>query len=156
MSNRDVVFISSFWQALFSVPGVDLLLSSAYHPQTDGQNEVLNRCLETYLRCIWIRNPKDWAKWLPLTEWRYNTNFHSTSPLTPYEVVYNQPPHLHLPYRRGESPRPQVDRSMQRCEQKISNLKYHLSRAQHRMKQLADKGRTDKEFAIGDWVWLKL
>ena len=114
VSHRDAIFISSFWQALFSVLGVDLLLSSAYHPQTDGQTEVLNRCLETYLRCVCIQNPKDWAKWLALAEQWYNTTFQSAAQMTPYEVVYNQPPPVHFPYLAGESPHPTVDRSMQK------------------------------------------
>lgn len=47
VSDKDTVFPNIFWQGLFAVHGVDLLLSSSYHPQTDGQTEVVNRCLET-------------------------------------------------------------------------------------------------------------
>ena len=68
VSDKDTIFLSSFWQSLFAVLGVDLLLSSSYHPQTDGQTEVLNRCLENYLRYMYAQNPKDWAKWLSLAE----------------------------------------------------------------------------------------
>ena len=87
---------------MFTLHGTDFLLSSAYHPQTDGQTEVVNRCLEAYLRCMCAENPSEWSPWLALTEWRFNTHYHTSSRMTPYEVVYNQPPPLHLPYLPGE------------------------------------------------------
>lgn len=156
VSDRDSVFLSQFWRGLFSLHGTEFLLSSAYHPQTDGQTEVVNRCLETYLRCMCGEHPKKWCQWLPLAEWWYNTHFHSSTQVTPYEVVYNQPPPLYLPYLPGESPVEEVDRSMQRREKMIADLKYHLLRAQSRMKSQADKHRSDRKFEAGDWVWLKL
>ncbi|CAH9066939.1 unnamed protein product, partial [Cuscuta europaea] len=73
----------------------DLLLSTAYHPQTDGQTEIVNKGLETYLRCMTGENPKEWAAWIPLAEWWYNTNYHSAIGKTPYEVVYGQPLDIH-------------------------------------------------------------
>ena len=86
VSDRDPVFLSQFWQALFSVQGVNLCLSSSYHPQTDGQTEVVNRCLETYLRCMCSHSPMDWCRWLPLAKWWYNTTFHTSTQHTPYEL----------------------------------------------------------------------
>lgn len=68
ISNRDKIFISSFWKRFMR--GVTHLLSIAYHPQTDGQAEVLNRCVETYLRCMSSEIPQEWARW-------YNTTFHT-------------------------------------------------------------------------------
>ncbi|XP_074291606.1 uncharacterized protein LOC141618411 [Silene latifolia] len=75
---------------------------------------------------------------------------------TPYEVVYNQPPPLYLPYLLGESDVEAIDRSMQKREQMITLIKLHLVKAQARIKQLADEHMSDRKFAVGDWVWLKL
>lgn len=59
VNDRDALFLSQFWQALFTLQGTQLLLSSVYHPQADGQTEVLNICLEAYLRCMCGQHLKD-------------------------------------------------------------------------------------------------
>nr|GEX15352.1 putative mitochondrial protein [Tanacetum cinerariifolium] len=79
---------------------------------SDGQTEVVNRCLETYLRCMTGEKPKEWSKWLSLAEYWYNTNFHTTIQTTPYEVIYGQPPPNPIAYVQGQSIMDQVDRSL--------------------------------------------
>ena len=64
VSDRDKVFTSHFWQHLFKLSGTTLKLSTAYHPQRDGQSEALNKCIEMYLRCFTFENPKEWYKLL--------------------------------------------------------------------------------------------
>lgn len=103
----------------------------------------------------WQR-PKEWVFWLPLAEWWYNTTFHSTIQATPYEVVYGQPPPLHLPYCPQSTVVDVVDRSFVAREEIISKLQGYLARAQERMKRLADRHRSDREFKEGDEVFLKL
>ena len=88
ISDRDLVFTSNFWQGLISQLNVGLRRSIAYHPQTDSQIEVVNKCLEQYLRCITGDRPKEWTKWLPLVEWWYNTAYHLSTQLTPFEAIY--------------------------------------------------------------------
>lgn len=62
VSDRDRVFTAAFWQHLFKLQGTTLAMSSAYHPQSDGQSEVLNKCVEMYLRCFTFENPNTTKK----------------------------------------------------------------------------------------------
>ena len=99
--DRDPVFTSNFWQELFRLQGTQLQLSTSYHPQTDGQIEAVNKCVETYLRCFTSEKQHLWAQWLPLAEWWYNTNYHATNQMTPYEAVYGQLPPSPTSYIMG-------------------------------------------------------
>ncbi|CAM8905715.1 unnamed protein product [Rhodiola kirilowii] len=92
VSDRDPLFMSQFWQEVFCLQGTTLSTSSAHHPQTDGQTEVLNRCVEDYLRCYVADNAKDWVRFLPWAEWQYNTAWHSATRMTPFEAVYGRKP----------------------------------------------------------------
>ncbi|PHT73423.1 hypothetical protein T459_24208 [Capsicum annuum] len=71
-------------------------MTSAYHPQSDGHTERINKCLETYLRVMVLNQPKQWSKWLHLAEFWYNTNYHVFLKATPFEALYGIPP-LHIP-----------------------------------------------------------
>lgn len=94
--------------------------------------------------------------WLPLAEWWYNTSFHTSLGTTPFEVVYGQAPGLHIPYVMGDSNVAAVDRSLAAREECLKLLKFHLQRAQDRMKSQADKHRTDVTLEEGDLVYIKL
>ena len=72
---------------MFKIQGTQLHLNTTYHPQNDGQTEVVNKCLETYLRCFASEKQNQWAQWLPLVEWWYNTSYHTTTHMNPFEVV---------------------------------------------------------------------
>ena len=156
ISDRDPVFLSHFWRELFKLQGTNLKRSSSYHPQTDGQSEVVNRSVETYLRCFASDTPKQWAKWLSLAEYWYNTSYHTSMNMTPFKVLYGRdPPHL-VYYSNVPSPVVEVDWYLEERDCMLKELKEHLLRAQERMKQQADKHRTDLEFEVGDWVYIKL
>ena len=156
VSDRDTVFLSLFWKELFARQGVKLCYSTAYHPQSDGQTEVVNKCLENYMRCMKGTSPTRWVQWLPLAEWWYNTNYHTATKSTPYEILYGYPPFLHIPYFPKDSPVDAVNNFLCKREQILHAVKKNLQNARHRMIQLANKHRSERQLAIGDLVYLKL
>lgn len=106
VSDRDPVFTSKFWGELMEKIGVKLNMGTAYHPQTDGQTENVNQCLEQYLRGMVFDKQMKWKEYLTLAEWWYNSNWHSAIKSTPFEALYGyHPPQLAL----GSIPRSRVE-----------------------------------------------
>jgi transposase InsO family protein len=156
VSDRDKVFTSSLWRELFHLSQTQLRMSSAYHPQTDGQTERVNQCLETYLRCFAHACPTKWNAWLHLAEFWYNTSPHSVLGKTPFEVLYgNAPRHFGI-IDPASCPVSELSEWLQDREDTMALLQQHLRRAQQQMKLTADKKRSERVFAVGDWVYLKL
>lgn len=92
ISDCDSVFLSHIWQELFRLADVKLCMSSAYHPQSDGQTERVNQCVETFLRCFVHACPKQWSKWLSVAQFWFNSSPHSATGLSPYEALYGCQP----------------------------------------------------------------
>ena len=108
VSDRDPMFIGNVWRDLFKLAGVKLRLSTAFHPQTDGQSEAVNKTIAMYLRCITGDRPRDWLDWLPWAEFCYNL-FHSALCTSPFQVVYGRPPPSLLPYEQGSAHTEAID-----------------------------------------------
>lgn len=136
--------------------GVKLQLSSAYHPQTDGQTEVVNRILEQYLRCLAFQKPRSWLSFLAWAEYWYNSTFHSSIGMTPFEALYGRLPPSIPCYNIGASPVNEVDQILRTRDEILHKLKLTLHAANNRIKQLADKHRRDVVFSVGDYVFLRL
>jgi hypothetical protein len=126
VSDHNPTFTSNFWQELFKIQGTELHLNTAYHTQTNGQTEVVNKYLETYLRCFSLEKKNQWAQWLPLTEWWYNTSYHTATRMTPFEAVYGQKPPSVLSYLPGASKVQAVDLTLTAQEAILRTLKENL------------------------------
>jgi len=88
VSDRDPIFTRNFWTELFSCLSTQLAHSSSYHPQYDGQTEIVNKCLEGYLHCFVYDKHTQWVKWLSLAEWWYDISFHTATKMTPFMALY--------------------------------------------------------------------
>jgi hypothetical protein len=154
VSDRDKVFTSGFWQNLFKLQGTSLAMSTAYHPQTDGQSEALNKCLEMYLRCFTFQHPKGWYKILPLAEYWYNTAFHNSAGMTPFKAVYGRDPPGLIRYVAQSTDPPSVKDQLTQRDAILSQLKQNLMRAQQSMKHQAEKreGMLNLKWGIKYWL----
>ncbi|KAL2338914.1 hypothetical protein Fmac_013360 [Flemingia macrophylla] len=131
-------------------------MSTAYHPQSDGQSEALNRCLEMYLRCFTVDDPKGWSKMLPWVEYWYNTSFQTSIGMTPFKAVYGRdPPNLPKYVKDAIEPHSLQELLLHR-DQTLLCLKQNLTKAQTLMKKYADQKRVHVEFQVGDLVLVKL
>jgi hypothetical protein len=156
VSDRDPLFVSHFWKELFKMQGTTLKMSSSYHPETDGQTEVINRCLESYLRCFAAEQPKTWSHWVPWAEYWYNTTYHISIGKSPFEVVYGRQPPKLLRFLSNETNVAAVALELQDRDEALNQLKLHLLKAQQQMQAYANKKRRDLKFEVGEWVFLKL
>jgi IS30 family transposase len=92
VSDRYTIFTSKLWKEVFSALKVQLHYSTAYHPESDGQTERVNQCLEQYLRIMTFTEPRKWIEWLPAAEWWYNTSYHSAIKKSPFKALYGYKP----------------------------------------------------------------
>ncbi|GJZ28563.1 reverse transcriptase domain-containing protein [Tanacetum coccineum] len=129
ISDRDGRFTSRCWQTVQKALGTRLDMSTAYHPQTDGQSERTIQTLEDMLRACVIDFGGSWDVHLPLAEFSYNNSYHSSIRCAPFEALYGR---------------------------KFVLIKEKLKAARNRQKSYADNRRKPLEFEVGDRVMLKV
>lgn len=156
VSDRDVTFTSSLWTEIFRLSGTKLIFISAYHPQSDGQTEVVNRTIEVYLRCFTSDQPRKWMQWISWAEYCYNTSYHSSLKTTPFEVVYRRAPPRLLNYCSCLARVEVVDQELKTRDQVVSTIRERLLQAQNIMKNNFDRSHREVLFEVGDLVLLKL
>lgn len=129
VSDRDVVFTLNFWKALFAASGTRLHMSTAFHPQSDGQAEAVNRVIAMYLRCLTGDRPRQWLQWLSWAEYCYNTSNHSALRDTPFRVVYGRNSPSFRDYIPGEICNQAVERQIVDRDQFLHDMRARLLQA---------------------------
>ena len=103
VSDQGSLFVSSFWNSLCENLQVSRNLSTAYHPETDGQTERVNQILEQYLRMFVNYQQDDWSEWLPYAEFAYNNSTHSATKPSPFYTLYGRHPQFEAVHTNSTS-----------------------------------------------------
>ncbi|KAJ9523014.1 hypothetical protein QJQ45_023818 [Haematococcus lacustris] len=159
VSDRDPRFTSAFWQELFRLTGTHLNMSTANHPQTDGQTERANRTLEDMLRNFVSPHHDDWDEHLTAAEFAYNASVQASTGFSPFRLNYGQEPHTPLSLAAPTAGTASADSEtapafLERMARDITAAKQHLLKAQERQAKHANAKRTEHTFHVGDQVYL--
>ena len=154
VSDRDTRFTSKFWTELMARLGTKQRLSSAFHPQTDGQTERVNRTLEQMLRMFVGPRQDDWDELLPALEFACNNAVHDSTGHTPFYMNQGWHPATPLDREVGRVQVPSVEDFTEKQRKAIADAKVLLLKAQQRQKSYADTKRRELVFTVGEKVLL--
>ncbi|KAJ9544295.1 hypothetical protein OSB04_024002 [Centaurea solstitialis] len=140
----------------YSMMGTRVNLSTAYHPQTDGQSERTIQTLEDMLRACVLDFVGSWEDHLPLIEFAYNDSYHSSIEAAPYEILYGRKCRTLLCWNEVGEKQLVGPEVVQITSDKINQVQDRLKTARDRQKSYANKRRRDIEFQVGDQVMLKV
>ena len=153
VSDRGKLFVSKFWSSLCALLGIKSNLSTAYHPETDGQTERINQILEQYIRLYTNYQQDDWVSLLPLAEFAYNNAPHSATQVSPFFANKGYHPRLEVGVKNVSSfAAQQYAEDLDALHQYLQD-QVRLAIEQY-AKAAAPRRITPPEFAVGSKVWL--
>jgi hypothetical protein len=123
VSDHDPTFTSNFWQELFKLSGVHLQMSSAFHPQSDGETEVVNKIITMYLRCLTGDQPWQWLQWLPWAKFCYNSAYQSLLRKSPFWVVFGRDTPSVRSYESGTTRIPVVAQQLAEHDEFLTEIR---------------------------------
>ncbi|GJU70109.1 putative reverse transcriptase domain-containing protein [Tanacetum coccineum] len=154
--DRDPRFASRFWRSLQKSLGTNLDMSTAYHPETDGQSERTIQTLEDMLCAYVIDFGSGWDKHLPLAEFSYNNSYHASIKAAPFEALYGKKCRSHVCWSELGDAQLTGPEMIRKMTEMIVQIKNRLLAARSRQKSYADVRRKPLEFEVGDKVMLKV
>ncbi|GKE43908.1 putative reverse transcriptase domain-containing protein [Tanacetum coccineum] len=154
--DRDGRLTSNFWKSFQKALGTDISISTAYHPETDGQSERTIQTLEDMLRACVIDFGKGWVKHLPLAEFSYNNSYYASIKAAPYEALYGRKCRSPVCWAEVGEAQLTGPELIQETMEKIVLIKQRMQAAQDQQKSYADRKQKPMEFEVGDMVILKV
>ncbi|GJR19788.1 putative reverse transcriptase domain-containing protein [Tanacetum coccineum] len=152
ISDRDSHFTSRFWKSLQNALGTQLDMSTAYHPETDGQSERTIQTLEDMLRASVIDFEKGWEKHLPLAEFSYNNSYHASIKAAPFEALYGRKCRSPVCWTEVGDVQLTGPEIVHETTEKIVQIRQCLQAARDRQRSYANVRRKPLEFQVGDRV----
>jgi len=138
ISDRGIQFVVGMMKKMNNLLGIQTKLSTAYHPQTDGQTERINQELEQYLRVFIDHRQKQWLDWLGTVEFTYNNKIHTAIKNSPFKVNYGQDLRMGFEGRR-KGKYEVAGKFMEKMRKIQEKVKTALGKAQKEMKKFADR-----------------
>jgi hypothetical protein len=155
VSDRDPKFTSDFWAELMNILGVKRAMSTAAHPQTDGQTERINRVLEEMLRHYLSPTMDDWDQHLAVLEFAYNSAHQESISTSPFKLYCGLEPLTPASTLTDKMYKvPAVSEFVSELRRGLDKAKKCLQQAAFRSKSYADKGRRDVQLEVGQEVLL--
>ncbi|SYW74704.1 uncharacterized protein UHO2_01570 [Ustilago hordei] len=155
VSDQGRQFISGAWKAFADQMGMKHSLSTAYHPQTDGQTERVNQVVEQYLRMYCNYEQNDWASLLNTAAFVYNNTIHNSIGVSPFFACYGWNPKAHpdIPQHLGVND-PEHSEYLLDGKECCKYLQEQIREAQRRTVDHYNRKHKDIEFKVGDMVYI--
>jgi hypothetical protein len=157
VSDRDVDFTSDFWTEVIKRLQTKLLMSTAFHPQTDGLSEISNKQVTRYLQAFATHHQEQWDTMLPQAEYAYNTSTHSSTDRSLFELDLGYTPSIPLDFvasQRDEMQSLEGTAFVERLQASLLDAQDRLRVAQDTQMVQANKSRWPCTLQVGDLVML--
>ena len=162
VSDRGPQFISDFWHEFCRILRIKLKLSTAFHPETDGQTEIMNQYLSQRLRPFVNYYQDNWSELLPLMDYAQLTLPHESIGMSPFELLYGYQPRTSFDWQTPKKPATARERLSQGEAQALAKTMHQawevartaVTQAQEKAERAVNSHRREVDFQVGDYVWI--
>jgi len=152
ISDRGPQFAAGMTKELNKMLGIEMKLSTTYHPETDGQMERTNQELEQYLRMYINHRQNNWAEWLATAEFTFNNKVHTATRSSPFQVNYGREPRMGFDIKK-KGKNEKAEEFVKEMKERHEEARAALVKSQKEMKRQADRNRKEvEEYRVGDKV----